>query len=319
MPSTRSNFQSLWLKNKKHMRQNKQLRLGIDIGGTETKALVLDGNQIVFRDRFPTPETAEGILSGLVKQYHQISEKYAITFCGIGFPGSVIEGIVSTNNLPFNKYPVEEYLGRKIHCPFRIANDADCAGTGELLFGNPEGLRNFLLVTLGTGIGGCIIINGQVYSGRGCAGEFGMMTVRRGKKWEEIASVSALLGYAEKAVKRFPESLLCKYSLENRRDDGKAMSGQLFFRALKENCPVARTVFAYYIRCLAVGLENLDEIFSPEKIILSGGITAQGKQIMKEMTKVLRPGIPVRISCLENDAGALGAAFLPENGEKNDY
>ena len=171
------------------------------------------------------------------------------------------------------------------------------------------------MVTLGTGIGGGIIVDNRIYQGCGSAGEIGHMSIELngrscgcGKSgcWEKYASAQALVESAEKAADESPESILAKLKSEN----GGKLSGRLIAAALKDGCAEAERVIDAYAAYLADGIDSLSAIFDPDMFILSGGITNMGALLLDPVKKHLKTEIPVEISVLKNDAGIIGAAML---------
>ena len=169
------------------------------------------------------------------------------------------------------------------------------------------------MVTLGTGIGGGIVIDGNIYSGKGVAGEIGHFCIEKdgrecgcGAKgcWEKYASVSALVSSAEKAAAENTGSVLYDIYMKN----GK-LNGKQFFDALDKKCPVAQAVFDEYLDYLALGINGLERIFNPDMIVIAGGITNSGDKLLKPLLKKLDRDICVKISKLKNDAGIYGAAM----------
>ena len=171
------------------------------------------------------------------------------------------------------------------------------------------------MITLGTGIGGGIIVDDRIYQGCGCAGEIGHMSIEMngipcgcGKRgcWEKYASAQALVTSAEKAADENPESILARLKAEN----GGRLSGRLIAAALKDGCAEAERVIDTYATYLANGIDSLSAIFDPDMFILSGGITNMGSLLLDPVKKHLKTEIPVEISVLKNDAGIIGAAML---------
>lgn len=295
------------------------MSLGVDIGGTSVKFGVIDGfNNIVYKDSMPTHKDnpAEVIIENIAEKCREIIEKFPISSVGVGTPGVIDfeKRTVSASNLPFKNLPLAKMLEDKIKLPVFMNNDANCAALGEAIAGEGKSVKNMVMVTLGTGIGGGIIIDKKIYMGGGEAGEIGHMCIDAdGKKcacgsvgcWERYASATALIEMTESAAKENPDSILAKMIEENLFADGKTA-----FCAAEAGCPVASAVLDKYIGYLAVGIKNIINVFSPDAIVLSGGISEAGKALSTPLTERLKSNVKIKISRLGNDAGIIGAALL---------
>lgn len=291
-------------------------RLGVDIGGTSIKFAVWQDGDILYRNKIRTARNCEAILQDITEEGRRLKESYNVASVGVGTAGSVRDGLVSASNLPFENVPLERLLREQLRLPVRVENDANCAVLGEMAFGAVKDCENLVLITIGTGIGGGIILNGCLCRGRGSMGDIGHMTVQRqdglecpcGKHgcWEQYASSSALARQAEKAAREHPESVLYEFYRKN----GWSLEGKTVFEALELGCGTAETVFDRYIGELAVGIENLYRILEPDVFVLAGAVTAQGEKLLLPLRKKLSSGIRVEISMLQGDAGVLGAAIL---------
>lgn len=292
-------------------------RIGIDIGGTETKFGVLDdNNKLIYRTEIPTnTESAEALADGIAAKCREIMKEYSITGIGVGTAGLFRGDLVTAVNLPLKDTDLSKLLSDKIGLSVCVSNDANCAALGETLCGAGKNADNLIMVTLGTGIGGGIIIDNKIYRGCGSAGEVGHMSIEKdgkpcgcGKKgcWEKYASAQALVEAAEKAADGNPESILARLKKEN----GGKLNGKLIAAALRDGCTAARQVIDTYAFYLADGIDSLASIFAPDMFVLSGGITNMGELLLEPVRKQLKTDIPVEISELKNDAGIIGAAML---------
>ncbi len=295
------------------------MSLGVDIGGTFVKFGVVDSsNNIVYKDSIPTHKenTAEVIVGNIAKKCLEIMELYPISSVGIGTPGLIDfeKKTVSAANLPFDNTPIVKMLEKKLKLPVFINNDANCAALGEATVGEGKDDKNMVMVTLGTGIGGGIIIDKKIYTGGGDAGEIGHMCIDAfGKKcacgevgcWECYASATALIEFTEEAAKENPQSLLAKLVADKGSADGKTV-----FAAKDGGCPVANAVLDKYIGYLAVGIKNIINVFSPDSVVLSGGLSEAGEALSKPLLEKLGSDVKIKISQLGNDAGIIGAALL---------
>ena len=289
--------------------------LGVDIGGTETKFGVFENGKLVEKDSVATDlSSAEALVGQIVNKYNELSGKYPITKVGAGVPGSIIDNAVTSANLPFDNYNLKKELAERLETDVSVENDANCAALGEAVNGVGKGSSNLLMITLGTGIGGGIIIDGKIYHGRGNAGEIGHMIINRdgaacpcGQKgcFEQYASVNALVKMAVEAAENDSSSVL--YSVYKKHG---RMSGRIFFEALAAKCPLAESVLDRYAQNLSVGVKSLINIFSPDLVVLAGGIATDGEVILNALFKHLKTDVPVKISSLRGDAGIYGAAEI---------
>ena len=309
--------------------------IGIDVGGMSIKGgLVTENGAIVARHTVETQRYDEnyGIADDLRKVIDGVlaagnTDLSQIVGIGIGQPGSVDSerGIIRySNNIPLENIPVVAQLKQYYDVPVYINNDANCAALGEYVFGAGKGYRDIVFVTLGTGVGSGIIIDGKLFEGRECAGaEAGHMVIvcggepcncgRRGC-WEAYASVSALIRQTKAAMEKDPSSLMH----EEAAAEGK-VSGKTAFVAAKRGDRTAQEVVDKYIYYVGEGLVNLADIFRPAAILLGGAISKEGERLTVPLQKKMNaeafgskfnPGIAVKIASLRNDAGILGAAAL---------
>ncbi|MBR4942180.1 MAG: ROK family protein [Clostridia bacterium] len=292
------------------------MRLGVDIGGTEIKFGVVDDSfAVVCKFAVPTPrESGEAIVSEIAAVCADTIKKYPIDGIGIGTPGilSSEPGVVlMASNIPFSNTDVCGPVSAATGLPCLLGNDASCAMLGELYAGYGREYDDILMVTLGTGVGGGIIIDKKPYFGKnGSAGEFGHQVVVTdgipcgcGRKgcYERYASVSALISLTEDAVKAEPDSLLAEMSTER-------ISGRTAFDAMKAGCPVGSAVVDKYVDNIAVGVENLIMIFQPEIIVFGGAISNEGEYLLAPLREKVSKNVRLACSELKNDAGFIGAA-----------
>ena len=294
------------------------VRLGVDIGGTEVKFAVVEGGKILYRSQFETEkDSADRFVEQIAEECNKIRKEYPIKTIGIGTPGTIKNGLVSASNLPFKSYPLGKRLKDYIDMPINIDNDANCAALGESEFGAGEKYENIIMVTLGTGVGGGIIIDNKICHGKYSMGEVGHIIIEAkiglpcpcGQTgcWEQYASVTAFIRQAKTAALENTDSALYRIYKEN----GEKLNGKLIFAALDEGCPVAQKVFDEYIDWLVVGIKSLINIFGPDAIIIAGGITKQGERLVAPIReRVNNSDVAIEVSELQNDAGALGAAML---------
>ena len=290
------------------------VKLGIDIGGTNIKLAVIDSDNIVYKSSFKTEGTEEKILSSLVERILSLKKSHNITTVGIGTPGIIKEGRVTATNIAFINTPIESIIEEKTGLCVAVDNDANCAALGEVMFGSTKDCDNIVLITLGTGVGGGIIMNRQILHSNNNMGEIGHFIIQaeNGRPcpcgqngcWEQYCSMTAFIKDAKKAAFENPDSILFKMI----QDD--TLTGEDIFKAMDKGCPVAKKVFGDYIHYLAMGINSIVNIFGPDAIVLAGGVTAQGEKLLKPLKKLIQRDIRLEISVLQNDAGALGAAML---------
>lgn len=293
------------------------VRLGVDIGGTSVKFAVVEGGTVKYKSSIPTEKaSADKFIKDIADECKRINKDYHFKTVGIGTPGFIKNGLVTAVNLPFRDTPLAKKLSEYIDIPITVDNDANCAALGESELGVGKKYDNIIMVTLGTGVGGGIIIDGEICHGKNSMGEIGHIIVEakgglpcpcgQNGCWEQYASVTALIRQAEEAALNNKDSKLYeKYS-----QSGSRLDGELIFEALDEGCETANRVFDEYIDWVAVGIKSLINIFGPDAIILAGGITQQGDRLIKPLRECVNTDVVLEISRLQNDAGALGAAML---------
>ncbi len=294
--------------------------IGIDIGGTNVKYGVVDENcKIYEKHTIVTEKSSDVALMGALAEICiSLKEKYNIKGIGIGAPGYVDSknGIFQrADNLPFNNTDAGKLVGEKAGLPVYIGNDANCAALGEY-YGGGKVADNMVMITLGTGVGGGIVIGGKLYTGtNGLAGEMGHMTIiMDGKKcpcgkhgcYEKYASVTALMQQANDAIAANPDGMMAK----ELKEKSEEVSGRNLFAFADKGYDDAVMILDNYTRYVANGLENIVDIFQPDEIVLAGGITNDEEILMNSLNKSFSKRCKVRVSCLKNDAGLVGAAAL---------
>ena len=304
--------------------------IGIDVGGTNlVAAKVKDSGEILEKISIPVNRSAsaEQLCETLIGLARQAAKEDVIDAVGIGFPGLVDNesGIVlQTPNMPFSNTPFRELFQKQWNVPVYMGNDANCAAIGEYWAGAAKGRDTAMMITLGTGIGGGLVIGGKLYAGFAGGGmEVGHMVIDPngptcgcGRKgcFEQFASATALIREAKTQMQKNQDSLLweaCCERIEN-------LQGVHVFRAAGEGDPTAQKVLDTYINYLAMGLANLINILQPEVICLGGGISnAQDDLFLTPLREQVKKYVFDKNAdlCLEraklgNDAGLVGAAML---------
>jgi glucokinase len=304
--------------------------IGIDIGGTNIKGVLTDLNgSILSFKKISTekkaPEIENGICS-IVENFKAFNADSAnrIKAIGIGAAGSIDKekGVIltSANIQAWKKYPLVKIIESRTGIKTFLENDANAAVIGELWTGNGKNYKNWVMLTLGTGIGGGVIIDGMVYTGRsGSAMEVGHTTIDyKGKKCvcgnrgclERYASATAMVETAKSGLKKHPKS-----SVNKRIKNEKLTSKMVYEEALKGDT-FAKNVLAETSEYLGIGISNLLSIFNPEAVILGGGLSNAYKFILpivkKTVEERVQPGLKENIKYLiikdQEKTPALGAA-----------
>ena len=311
--------------------------IGIDLGGTNIVASVVDDDyNIIGTSKTPTnsPRSADEIFDDIADVCEEAVKTAGLTMedidsVGMGTPGTVNQdGVIEfANNLAFNNVPARTMLAKRINKPEEkvfIENDANCAALGEAYAGCGNGAKDFVAVTLGTGVGSGVIIGGKIVNGVNYAGgECGHMVIvvdgeqcSCGRKgcWEAYASATALIRQTKKAMEEYPDSLMHKLA----KEEGK-VSGRTAFDAMRLGDIAGIKVVDDYIKYVACGLINIVNALQPEIICIGGGICNEGETLMKPLRRFVqseRYSIHSKIQTklvkaeLGNDAGVIGAALL---------
>lgn len=308
-------------------------RIGIDLGGTNIAAGVVDdAGHIIYKASIPTlaKRPAEEIAEDMAKLCADITDGAGcsmsdIEAVGVGCPGTVDSknGIVSyACNLRMENTPLgtmlEEKLGKKVI----LENDANAAAFGEYVV-NGDKAESFVLITLGTGVGGGVIIDGRLLRGFNCAGgELGHIVINAdgsevcscGLKgcWEAYASVTALIRQTKEAMQKDAGSSMHEWV----REHGK-VSGRTAFDCAKKGDKTAKAVVEQYVRYVGTGLISILNIFQPNKILIGGGISKEGEYLLNPLREYVYAGdynkhsekTKIEVATLFNDAGIIGAAL----------
>ncbi|MBS7298799.1 MAG: ROK family glucokinase [Eubacteriales bacterium] len=306
--------------------------VGIDLGGTNIAAGVVDENgKILTQASVPTKairpneEYAEDMVMIAKKVIADAGLKISdIKSIGVGAPGSIdsINGkVYDSDNIGMDDFALAEYIKNGTGLPVFLENDANAAAFGEYAI-NGNGAESFVFVTLGTGVGGGIVIDGKIFRGfNGTGAEIGHTCIEMdGEKctcgrvgcWEAYASVTALIRQTRKAMEENPMSLM--HELADK--EGK-VSGRTSFDAAKQGDEAAMKVVENYARYVGVGVANMINIFQPNKIVIGGGISKEGDYLLSRIKKYAdnydynrsQEKVKIEMATLFNDAGIIGAAF----------
>ena len=314
-------------------------RLGIDLGGTNIVAGVVDENyNIVAKVSVPTnvPRPEAEICDSMAEVSKKAVEEAGITMddvksIGIGVPGAVnpVTGIIEYSaNLFFHNWNVVEMMEERLGKKVIIENDANAAAYGEFLAGSAKGARNALAITLGTGVGAGIIIDGKIYSGSNYAGaEMGHMVIVKdgrecacGRKgcWEAYSSATGLINMTKEAILKEGEG---SYMLSLCDGDINKVNGKVPFDAKLAGDATGTAVVDEWISYLACGIINAINIFQPDVLCIGGGVSAQGENLLAPLRAIVEKERYTKhnpkqtVICratLGNDAGIIGAACLDD-------
>ncbi len=312
-------------------RSRLQYYAGLDLGGTFVKCGILDScGRLLIKASAKTSGDYQNIAKTMASLALDLAKEAGVTLAGIGIgaPGTV-DGkngiILYSNNLNWHNLPLAKDIEAITGLPVSMTNDANAAALGEYAYGAGKQYQNIIFVTLGTGVGGGIVIDGKLYEGLDGAGaELGHMVIKMNGEqctcgnrgcFEAYASASALVRHAKDYTRAHPDSLLFALC----RGNAEEMNGKIFFEAVRAGDEGARTVYAQYLNYLFAGLVSFANIFRPDAIILGGGISAEGELLTKPLTERLNKKIfggndyatvKILTSDLANDAGIFGAAEL---------
>ena len=315
------------------MTQVRKYYIGIDLGGTFIKGgIVDDEGNILVSDKIPTEREYGGdrVTSNIVSLCKKLlaaanMSESDVVGIGMGVPGMIDSktGIVTfSNNFDWEDFHIVDMIKAKIDLPVKIANDANVAALGETKFGCGKEYKNTVLLTLGTGVGGGVVIDGKLFEGNGSAGaELGHSIVQVdgepcscGNKGclEAYASASALIRDTKRAMEQDKNSAMWAVgALDN--VDGKTAFDHC------ETDASAKAVVDNYIKMLGAGIVNFANIFRPEAVLLGGGVCAEGDRLIKPLQAILNrdifagargPQVKILVAQLGNKAGLLGAAAL---------
>ena len=312
-------------------------RIGVDLGGTNIAVgIVNDNMELVHKSSVPTGATRPGeeIVADIAMLCRKVCDEVGVALSDIKSIGIATPGIANhdtgvveyANNLPFKKFPIADLLKAQLggDVPVRIENDANAAAWGEACAGAAKGSSNSIMITLGTGVGGGIILDGKIYSGFNYAGaELGHIVIQvdgapcscgRHGCWEAYSSATALIRMTKEKIEECKaegrDTLMAK---------AERVSGRTACDCMRAGDEAAKEVYDKYIKYLASGLATIINIFQPEIISLGGGISGEGQSLIDSLLPVVRgeqygggivPLTDIRIAKLGNDAGIIGAAML---------
>lgn len=315
-------------------------RVGVDLGGTNIKIGIVDSRYRLIDQglcRTNVKLGAESVIQEIVRQVYGILSKNEISGSevagvGIGCPGLVrIETgtVLYSNNFDWQDLPLKARLQEMMPWPVEIRNDAQCAVLGEMKAGSAVGYKNVVLVTLGTGVGSGIVVDGKILEGESGGGIAGHNVIKKNGRectcgrrgcLEAYASATALISETKRQLKQHPESLIAELCA----GDPDNIDGKTPFLAAGQGDPLGKKIIEEYIEALGNGLANLINLFRPGKVLISGGICNEEDALLIPLNRKVRENcfapdwlpIPlVEIARLKNTAGIIGAASLIEAKE----
>lgn len=317
--------------------------IGIDLGGTNIAVGMVDMSGTIVAKKSTSTNASRSeqeVIDDIANTVISLVEESGysmedICSVGIGTPGSVEpeRGIVYAScNLPFQDTPLAEYLSKRLNKPIFVENDANCAALAEAKVGAAKGMKNVAMITLGTGVGGAIVIDGKLYGGfNNFGGEFGHMMIEASGEmcpcgqrgcFETYCSATALARDAKRVAQANPHSLLNECA----KREGK-FSGRTAFDAAKLGDSCGQSVVDRYIHYMSIGIVNVIHILQPNVIVLGGGVAHEGENLLLPLVKQVdaiaySDNVPkekrtrITLARLGNDAGIIGAALLNERIEK---
>ncbi|MFF4405579.1 ROK family glucokinase [Streptomyces sp. NPDC002536] len=311
------------------------LTIGVDIGGTKIAAGVVDEEGTILATcKVPTPPTPEGVIDAIADAVRTVSEGFEVEAVGIGAAGYVDDKratVLFAPNINWRHEALKDKVEQRVGLPVVVENDANAAAWGEYRFGAGQGHDDVICITLGTGLGGGIIIGNKLRRGRfGVAAEFGHIRVVPdgllcgcGSQgcWEQYASGRALVRYARQRAQATPGNAEFLLGLGDGTPEG--IEGKHISLAARQGDPVAVDSFRELARWVGSGLADLASLFDPSAFIVGGGLSDEGDLVLDPIRKSFRrwlvggqwrPHAQVLAAQLGGKAGLVGAADLARQG-----
>ncbi len=313
-------------------------RIGIDFGGTNIAVGLTDENlKILFKASLPTlmgKRSVDDMVADMAALCTQLVHRANATFAEVLSIGIASPGVVNSETgtveyycgMDLKNYPMADILSEKLggFRPVYMANDANAAALGEVLAGAAKGAKTALMITLGTGVGGGIVIDRKIYEGFNfAAAELGHTVIEKdgvpcscGRRgcWEKYSSATGLIRMTKEKMEERRDSALWSVAPSLEKVDGRTA-----YTAAKQGDPAAKEVVRQYEDYLAVGLANMVNIFQPEVLCIGGGVCGEGDTLLKpvntqvmaeQYAKTSARKTKLVIASLGNDAGIVGAAAL---------
>ena len=311
-------------------------RIGIDVGGTNVKIALVDDGKIIYSNSVPTYaqmgyEYTVNNIKQAIKDLMKETETTAADIKGIGFdfPGQVDykTGVVKlAPNIPgWVNVPIAQMIEEAFHIPTKIDNDVRCAALGEMNFGAGKGCQNFVCITVGTGIGSGLVVNGQLVRGAAnAAGEIGHIKLQMKDGpicgcgdtgcLEAFASGPSIVAMAQDYLKSGKST-----KFREMAGDGE-ITPYIVPKAAEAGDPVAKRIFTIIGEYVGMGLVSVINLLNPEKVIIGGGVAEAGdlllepirKTVMERAMVVARESVEIVPAELGNSAGVIGASMLVE-------
>lgn len=312
---------------------------GIDLGGTNIAIGVVDTEtgEILKKGSVPTKASrhADEIMKDMAGLCKSLAEEMGLTiadfaYAGIAAPGTIDNEtgtVIYSNNIKMDMYPIAdklmEYSGiKKVYCE----NDANAAAYGEAAYGASKGTKHSVMITLGTGLGGGVIVDGKLVTGINAAGsELGHTVIsvgglactcgRRGC-WEAYSSATGLINMTKRRLEKASKDETVMYKMVE--EEGK-VSGRTAFNAMKAGDKLGKEVVDEYLLYLAEGITNMVNIFQPEIVVIGGGVCNEKEHLVEPLKAMVEEGnyykgkenrTVIKVAELGNDAGIIGAAML---------
>ncbi|MER0245977.1 ROK family glucokinase [Streptomyces sp. HSW2009] len=311
------------------------LTIGVDIGGTKIAAGVVDEEGTIRATcQVPTPPTPAGVVDAIADAVRTVSADHEVEAVGIGAAGYVDDKratVLFAPNINWRHEALKDKVEQRVGLPVVVENDANAAAWGEYRFGAGQGHDDVICITLGTGLGGGVIIGNKLRRGRfGVAGEFGHIRVVPdgllcgcGSQgcWEQYASGRALVRYARQRAAAAPENATVLLGLGDGTPAG--IEGKHVSQAARSGDPVAIDSFRELARWAGSGLADLASLFDPSAFIVGGGVSDEGDLVLDPIRKSFRrwlvggqwrPHAQVLAAQLGGKAGLVGAADLARQG-----
>jgi glucokinase len=308
--------------------------IGVDIGGTKIAAGVVDEDgRIIAKTRRDTdPRDSASVDRGVIEACQELAEKHDVGAIGLAAPGFIAADqttVLFTPNLPWREHPLRDIVAKELGEDVKIVveNDANAAGWAEFAFGAARDVQDMLLLTIGTGLGGALVVGGNLIRGAwGVAAEVGHMRVVPGGHycgcghegcWEQYASGSALVRDAQAALITQPERGM--RLLELAGGDADELTGPQVTQAAQEGDPLAVELLAELGRWIGEGSASVAALLDPAIVVIGGGVSAAGDLLLAPARNAFldqlsarghRPEATFALASMGNDAGIVGAADL---------
>lgn len=305
--------------------------IGVDLGGTNIAVGLVDENwNIVDKASIPTnaPRPAEEIVRDMASLAGTLAERNRVLPVGIGIgsPGIISGGVVrAAVNLKFTDVPLCDMMEAISGVPCALGNDANVAALGENVAGAGKGASSFVMITLGTGVGGGIIENGKIWEGfNGAGAEIGHFVLEPGGRrcgcgksgcFEAYCSATGLITDTVEAMRAHPESAITRLC----GGDESAVNGKTAFDAMREGDAVGKAVVDKFTGRLAMGISNIVVLLQPEVLAIGGGVSREGETLLAPLRETVyansyydetTPRTKLVAATLRGDAGIVGAAAL---------